>query len=101
MNQPNDLPKRCVHFILWPHECKECEKENKAIVDLVKHNLGRTIVHIPGEGVCDFQSLCGSSWDDGTWIEFRGLITEVTCRGCMAYLQHLLPYAEALHSVKK
>lgn len=41
---------------------------------------GTAKTHLPGSGVCDFQTACGSCWDDGDFEEIEG--DTIDCVGC-------------------
>jgi len=63
------------------------------MIDLVEHTLDGVIrVHLPGSGVCDFQTLCGSTCDDGAFREFKGPAELVRCQGCMQQALEAAPY---------
>lgn len=49
---------------------------------VVRHTLdGETKTHLPGSGLCDFQTACGSCWDDGEF-EYDGEAERIDCAGC-------------------
>lgn len=56
---------------------------------VVFHTMdGVTKSHIAGAGFVDFQTLCGSCWDYGTFKE--GTSDTVECIGCLSQAQEVL-----------
>lgn len=53
---------------------------------LVEHTLdGNTKTHLPGAALCDFQTACGSCWDEGTFAEVDA--DNIECAACRQVAQ--------------
>lgn len=59
-------------------------------------------LHAPGSFACDFQTLCGSCWNDGEFIEVNiKSAKQITCEGCLDVIRVAKPYISALSKKRR